>query len=226
MQVVTTECTGTDPSAGSIEVPAAVAAAANRSWHDAVFRLRGWLVLGVVGFLLVATVVTRGWPRPALANTLLAAPIVALGVAMRVWARSYLLRGTNTRRVHARRLVEGGPYRRLRNPIYFGNIFAAAGLALAFAGPVAATFAFLLLFTVYSGVVRSEEAVLRRTFPERFERLSLVPRWWPRSRLPPLAADADAPAPQLMRALRSEGQRIAGFATAWVAAFWLARLLT
>jgi protein-S-isoprenylcysteine O-methyltransferase Ste14 len=225
MQVVTTECTGTDASAGSIEVPA-LAPASGRSWHDAVFRLRGWLVLAVVGVLLAATVVTRGWPRPVLADTLLAAPIVALGVAMRVWARSYLLRGTNTRRVHARRLVEGGPYRRLRNPIYFGNIFAAAGLALAFAGPVAAILALVLLFTVYSGVVRSEEAVLRRTFPERFERLSLVPRWWPRSRLPPLAADADAPAPQFLRALRSEGQRIAGFATAWVAAFWLARLLT
>jgi protein-S-isoprenylcysteine O-methyltransferase Ste14 len=219
MQVVTTECTGTDASAGSIEVPA-VAPVSGRSWHDAVFRLRGWLVLAVVGVLLAATVVTRGWPRPAPADTLLAAPLVALGVAMRVWARCYLLRGTNTRRVHARRLVEGGPYRRLRNPIYFGNIFAAAGLALAFAGPVAAILALVLLFTVYSGVVRSEEAVLRRTFPERFE------RWWPRSRLPPLAADADAPAPQILRALRAEGQRIAGFATAWVAAFWLARLLT
>jgi len=195
------------------------------SWKDLMFRRRGWFVAGGVTALAFALVAMRGWPRPTPAQTWFAAPLVLFGVAMRVWARCYLVRGTNTRRVHARRLVEGGPYRRVRNPIYVGNVAVAAGIALAFFGPLAAALLLALLGAIYSAVVRSEEGVLQRTFPDRFERLAAaVPRWWPRARLRPaeLAADADAPAPQLRAALRGEAQRILGAGAAWTAAFWLA----
>jgi hypothetical protein len=76
--------------------------------------------------------------------------------------------------------------------------------------------------------VRSEEAVLTRTFPERFGRLSAVPRWWPRARLraPALADDADAPAPQLLATLHGEVQRILGVGAAWWVAVWLASQAT
>jgi len=190
-------------------------------WHDRFFRWRGWLV-AVVGTLLFAVLVAaRGWQRPALRDTLAAAPIVAIGIAMRVWARSYLLRGTNTRRVHARRLVVDGPYRRLRNPIYVGNMAIAAGLALAFAGPIAAGLLLLLLFSIYSIVVRSEESILRQAFPERYDEVaSAVPRWWPLLR--PFTAAGSSELPNLLGALRSEAQRIAGAGCAWAIALWIA----
>lgn len=199
-------------------------AAPKETWNDLLFRRRGWFVAAGVSLLALAVFAVGGWPRPTILYVGCAAPLVLLGMGMRVWARCYLLRGTNTRRVHARRLVEGGPYRRIRNPIYVGNVALASGLALAFAGPLAAALLLALLGTIYSAVVRSEEAVLTRTFPVQFSRLSAVPRWWPRARLhaPALAHDADSPAPQLLAALRSELQRILGISAAWWIAFWLA----
>ena len=218
-----------DASPGSAaELPpvltSAPQAAPKETWNDLLFRRRGWCVAAGVSLLAVAVVAVGGWPRPTPIHVGWAAPLVLFGMGMRVWARCYLLRGTNTRRVHARRLVEGGPYRRIRNPIYVGNVALASGLALAFAGPLPAALLLALLGAIYSAVVRSEEAVLTRTFPEQFGRLSAVPRWWPRARLyaPVLAADADAPAPQLLAALRGEAQRILGVSAAWWIAFWLA----
>jgi protein-S-isoprenylcysteine O-methyltransferase Ste14 len=194
---------------------------AAESWHDKFFRWRGWLVIVLGVALLGAVVAIQGFRRPSLRDALLAAPVIALGIAMRVWARSYLLRGTNTRRVHARRLVVDGPYRRLRNPLYVGNMAIAAGLALAFAGPIAGAALLLLMFALYSVVVRSEETILRTTFPERYDEVaSAVPRWWPRLR-PFTAAECDD-LPNLFGALRSEAQRIAGASGAWGVAFWLA----
>ena len=191
------------------------------TWHDALFRLRGWLVIAIAVVLFLTLVATRGWQRPIRRDTFAAAPIVAAGIAIRVWARSYLLRGTNTRRVHARRIVVDGPYRRVRNPIYVGNMEVACGLALAFAGPIAAGVLLLLLFVLYSGVVHSEEAILRATFPERFDELAAkVPRWWPR--LKAAAPVADPPVPEVLGALRSEMHRIAGASGAWGVALWLA----
>jgi protein-S-isoprenylcysteine O-methyltransferase Ste14 len=190
-------------------------------WHDTFFRWRGWLVIVMGALLLVGVVAIRGWQRPTLRDALAAAPLVALGIAMRVWARSYLLRGTNTRRVHARRFVVDGPYRRLRNPLYVGNMAIAAGLALAFAGPIAGAALLLLLFSLYSIVVRSEESILRTTFAERYDEVAgAVPRWWPRLR--PIAAGEASEPPQFMSALRSEAQRIAGAGGAWGVALWLA----
>jgi protein-S-isoprenylcysteine O-methyltransferase Ste14 len=190
-------------------------------WHDRVFRWRGWLVILLAAALLATIVAVRGWRRPLLRDTLLAAPLVVFGIAMRVWARSYLLRGTNTRRVHARRLVIEGPYRRLRNPLYVGNMAMASGLALAFAGPYAAGGILLLLFALYSVVVRSEESILRTTFPERYaEVATAVPRWWPLWK--PIPGGEAPDPPQFLPALRSEAQRIAGGVCAWAIALWFA----
>ena len=199
------------------------------TWKDLLFRRRGWFVAAGIALLSLAVIAIGGWPTPTPLQAWCAAPLVVLGMGMRVWARCYLVRGSNTRRVHARRLVEGGPYRRIRNPVYFGNVAAACGIALAFAGPLPAALLLALLGTIYSVVVRSEEAVLTRTFPEQYGRLSqAVPRWWPRARLhaPVPADDADAPAPQLLTALRGEVQRILGAGAAWWIALWLASQAT
>jgi len=192
-------------------------------WHDRFFRWRGWLVIVGVTAIFGALLATRGWRPPVVRDALVAAPLVALGISMRVWARSYLLRGTNTRRVHARRLVVEGPYRRLRNPLYVGNMAIAAGLALAFAGPIAGGALLLLLFALYSIVVRSEESILRTAFPERYGEIArAVPRWVPR--LKPIAAGDAGEPPQFLPALRSEAQRIAGASCAWAIALWIASI--
>jgi protein-S-isoprenylcysteine O-methyltransferase Ste14 len=200
--------------------PASTLPATRGRFKDLLFRLRGW---GVIA--LGAGIVVWQWPlRPQFWLVMAGLPLVVLGVAMRVWARCYFTRGSDTRRIQAHRLVISGPYRRVRNPLYVGNIGVAVGLALAFAGPWAAGAFLLALLVLYSGVVRSEEAVLEQTWGESYREFRRnVPRWW--LRFVPLPADPEAPPPAVRHALKKETERIAGALGAWAAALALAIFL-
>src|SRR5262245_56390000 len=110
-------------------------------FRDFLFRWRGWgVILLGAGFAVGALWWrnSQGTLAPTLRDALIALPIVAFGVFFRVWSRCYFTRGSDTRRIQAHRLVVVGPYRRVRNPLYVGNMAIAAGLALAFLGPWAA----------------------------------------------------------------------------------------
>lgn len=201
--------------------PAPTIAAGSSRLRDALFRWRGWgvIALGVV-------VLGFSWPlRPRLPFVLWALPVVLFGVAFRVWSRCYFTRGSDTRRIQAHRLIAMGPYRRVRNPLYVGNMAVAVGIALAFAGPWAALAFLVALFVLYSGVIRSEEAILLQTHGESYaEFRRRVPRWIPRLR--PLPADPDAPPAAVAHALRKETQRVAGALAAWGLALLAALYLT
>ena len=193
------------------------APAAARRLRDHLFRWRGWSVI-----VLAAALLVWRWPlAPRVGPVLAALPLVLLGVALRLWARSYFTRGSDTRRIQAHRLIVCGPYRRVRNPLYVGNIAIAVGLALAFAGPWAAAAFLVALAALYSVVVRSEEAILASSHGESYaEFCRRVPRWVPRLRA--LPADADAPAAALKHAARKEAQRAAGAVGAWALALVIA----
>jgi protein-S-isoprenylcysteine O-methyltransferase Ste14 len=203
---------------GSATSPS-VAASAGRL-RDLLFRWRGWLVIALGAGLLALF-----WPpRPTVKHALAALPLVLLGVSMRVWSRCYFTRGSDTRRIQAHRLVVCGPYRRVRNPLYLGNMAVGAGVLFAFFGPEAALALFAGMFLLYSGVIRSEEVVLERTYGESYaEFRRRVPRWLPLLRA--LPADAGAPPPALAHALRKESQRIGGILGAWALALLLAMVL-
>jgi protein-S-isoprenylcysteine O-methyltransferase Ste14 len=139
------------------------------------YRFRGWLVAPP---LLLALFWTAGRvDRPVLCWTL-GLGLFAVGVFLRVWAQQHLhyrLRVDTT-------LTRTGPYRRLRNPIYWGNTLIGAGL-VATSGllwlvlPTAAWF-----LGVYAVVVRYEEGVLTELYGEPYRRfLEEIPRWIPRS---------------------------------------------
>lgn len=197
----------------------APAAAPPGGFKDWLFRWRGWGVIAF-GFALLLW----KWPlAPQLRYALAALPIVLFGVYFRVWARCYFTRGSDTRRIQAHRLIVFGPYCRVRNPLYVGNVSIAVGLALAATDPAGAGALLLALLLFYSGVIRSEEAVLERSFGASYlDFKKRVPRWLPR--LFAVAADADAPQAEVGHALRKEAQRIAGTLLGWaallVAAWW------
>lgn len=78
-------------------------------------------------------------------------------------------------------LVESGPYRYIRHPMYSGGLIAAAGSVLVAAGP----FVFLLVFLapVFLWRVRAEDRLLERQFPTaypEYERRTkaLIPFVW------------------------------------------------
>ena len=169
------------------------------------FRNRFWIISGTfcLGFScsiwdhqIVSVAIARmivgglnsplalGWMRVILA---LGALIVTLAALVRSWAAAYLHSSVvHDTELHSDRLVADGPYRRVRNPLYLGNILLAVGMGLmasrtGFLFLVAATVPF-----VYRLILR-EEASLLESQGDGYRRYSeAVPRLWPslRPRVP------------------------------------------
>lgn len=150
------------------------------------FAHRGWLPAPlVVG--MVATPPT-GW-GPGLA-------LVALGEGVRLAAVGHIGPRSRTRAADVGGLVDTGPYARLRNPLYVGNILIFGGLGVV-AWPWA-PICVVLLGIHYTFIVRWEEANLASRLGEPYrDYLARVPRWWPSGPSRPGAWDP-------RRALRSE----------------------
>ncbi|HEY4292180.1 isoprenylcysteine carboxylmethyltransferase family protein [Luteibacter sp.] len=91
--------------------------------------------------------------------------IVVAGVALACWSR-YLL-GRNWSSVvqikQAHELIEAGPYRYIRHPIYTGILLAFIGTAIQ-VGDVRGIFAVLIVFVSFWRKLRMEERMLGETF--------------------------------------------------------------
>jgi protein-S-isoprenylcysteine O-methyltransferase Ste14 len=110
-----------------------------------------------------------------------------LAALVRSWAEAYLHSSVvHDSQLHSDRLVADGPYRRVRNPLYLGNILLAVGMGL-----MASRTGFLVLVIatvpfVYRLILR-EEAGLLESQGESYRRYyETVPRLWPswRARVP------------------------------------------
>jgi protein-S-isoprenylcysteine O-methyltransferase Ste14 len=75
-------------------------------------------------------------------------------------------------------IVDTGPYRFTRNPIYLGMMLGLVGLAIAFDSlwPLVALVPFALV--IRYGVIAREEAYLERTFGEVYRRYRARVRRW------------------------------------------------
>lgn len=117
--------------------------------------------------------------------------LVLLGLAGRAWAAGCA--GSHTRRatIEAPRLVTGGPYAHVRNPIYLASILVGIGMVGLLGDPwmlvpCVAVFAFL-----YGSIVPAEEEFLLGQFGEEYRRYrQAVPRVLPRLRSWPEARPA------------------------------------
>jgi protein-S-isoprenylcysteine O-methyltransferase Ste14 len=113
-----------------------------------------------LGFVCGILVLWLAHPTPA---TLLPGAVVALvGEALRIWAAGHLNK--------SREVTSSGPYRWFAHPLYVGSCVMGAGLAVA-AGSVlvAAIIAAYLVITIRAAIT-NEEAFLRRTFGDRYDR--------------------------------------------------------
>jgi protein-S-isoprenylcysteine O-methyltransferase Ste14 len=91
------------------------------------------------------------------------------------------------------RLVVGGAYRYVRNPMYLAVLALIVGQALLFAQPVLLLYAAAFLVVTATFVRAYEEPTLRRQFPGSYEAYhDAVPGWLPRLRpYTPLDGDAE-----------------------------------
>jgi hypothetical protein len=113
--------------------------------------------------------------------------IVALGALIRSWAEAYLHSSVvHDMELHSEHLVADGPYRHLRNPLYFGNILLAAGFGL-MASRIGYIIMTVGMFVFCYRLILREEAGLLASQGESYRRyFEAVPRLLPslRSRVP------------------------------------------
>jgi protein-S-isoprenylcysteine O-methyltransferase Ste14 len=82
-----------------------------------------------------------------------------------------------------RRLVVGGLYRYVRNPMYLAVAATIVGQALALGQVVLLLYAACFALVVYAFVRLYEEPTLQRQFGDQYETYRrCVPGWWPRRR--------------------------------------------
>lgn len=114
------------------------------------------------------------WLAHPLRWTVLAGSVIAfLGLAIRAVAAGYLRKRET--------LAVSGPYAYTRNPLYFGSVLMALGLALATGSWVAVVLVAAYVAAFYPMVMRREEAELREQFGEPYEAYArAVPMFWPR----------------------------------------------
>jgi len=135
-----------------------------------VFKNRGAL-------LAVPAAVLAAFGKPSAASVALGLPVAIAGELIRCWAVGYSGVTTRGDHVEAPKLVTGGPYAYVRNPLYVGNFVTALGFAIAFTGKnsFASKLALLAgslgtMAGVYATIIPHEEQFLRSQFGEAFDK--------------------------------------------------------
>ena len=137
----------------------------------------GWLA-GIAAIVLA---------RPTWTSWYTGLAVAIVGEGIRVWAAGHLEK--------SREVTTSGPYRWVRHPLYVGSTVLALGVVIAAQSYVLGALAALYLGTTISAAIRTEEAFLRRTFGDDYDRYAS-------------AQHAGAPRPfSLERAVRNKEYR-------------------
>jgi protein-S-isoprenylcysteine O-methyltransferase Ste14 len=112
--------------------------------------------------------------------------VAAAGLSVLVHAFGRFVRegsGTPAPIAPTERLVVGGLYRHVRNPMYLAVLAIVLGEALILARPVLLLYAIALWGAFATFVLAYEEPTLARRYGESYEEYRrAVPAWWPRLR--------------------------------------------
>jgi protein-S-isoprenylcysteine O-methyltransferase Ste14 len=141
------------------------------------FRHRTWLPLPVAIAILTLRI-GEARPSPVLVGTGVA--VTVIGELVRLWGVHHIGAISRTRSDRLGPLVDSGPFDRLRNPLYVGNIALWVGFALtarlAWLAPVIVVF----LGLEYHAIVRWEESLLESRLGDTYrDYAARVPRWLP-----------------------------------------------
>ena len=110
----------------------------------------------------------------------LGAIVFALALALVAWAISTMTRaGSNVpTNLPTTTIVEAGPYRFTRNPIYLGMVLGLIGLAIAFNSLWLLMALVPFALVIRYGVITREEAYLERKFGDVYRRYCARVRRW------------------------------------------------
>jgi protein-S-isoprenylcysteine O-methyltransferase Ste14 len=106
--------------------------------------------------------------------------LLVIASLVRSWAESYLHSAVvHDMDIHSNRLVADGPYRHLRNPLYFGNILLAFGMGLLASRTGYVVLVVLMTLFNYRLILHEEAALLRSQGESYRKYLEAVPRLFP-----------------------------------------------
>lgn len=143
-----------------------------------VLPLTGFVVGAALQWLVPLGASSVGAWRPILRGV--GGLVLAVGVAGFAWMVVTMKRAHtpihNSRKPTA--LVENGPFRYTRNPMYLFGSVAYFGLALVLVEPWSLALLPAVILVTHYGIVLREEASLSRQFGAAFERYKVrAPRW-------------------------------------------------
>jgi protein-S-isoprenylcysteine O-methyltransferase Ste14 len=147
-------------------------------------RFGGWLFRHRTSIPLPIALALVLLPPQRLSHSLLfdaaGVALVALGEAIRLWAVRHIGVVSRTRSDRLGPLVSTGPFARVRNPLYIGNVAVWVGFALAAHLPLLAPIVAAVLAVEYHAIVRWEEALLESRRGDEYRAYAArVPRWLP-----------------------------------------------
>ena len=120
--------------------------------------------------------------------------LVVIAAGIRSWAEAYLHSSiVHDAALHGEQLVADGPYRHVRNPLYLGNMFLAAGVGLLATVPGFFVIAIGNFLIVYRLITREEVTLLASQGESYRKYWEAVPRLIPslRARVPASGARPD-----------------------------------
>ncbi len=142
------------------------------SW---LFKRRTWLPLPIV--LAILLIPAGGMPASLVAAGALG---VTAGELTRLWGVSHIGAISRTRSDRLGPLVSTGPFARVRNPLYLGNLLIWGGFALSANLLWLVPVIVMLVGLEYHAIVRWEEALLESRLGESYrDYMRRVPRWVP-----------------------------------------------
>src|SRR5581483_4425412 len=105
--------------------------------------------------------------------------ITVLGLALAAWARIHLGRNwsASVELKQSHLLIQTGPYRITRHPIYIGLLIAVLGTSIT-RGDIRGLLAFLLVLAAFFVKSRRENTVLRSRFGDEYERYRREVKPW------------------------------------------------
>jgi protein-S-isoprenylcysteine O-methyltransferase Ste14 len=125
-------------------------------------RLVAFLAKQRVPLGFVTTIAALVLARPTWATWRVGLLVAIGGEAIRIWAAGHLEKG--------REVTSSGPYRWTGHPLYVGSSILALGVVIAARSVPLAILAAIYMGTTITAAIRTEEAFLRRTFGEAFDR--------------------------------------------------------
>lgn len=125
-------------------------------------RLAEALVRRRVTLGFVAGAVALAFAQPTWPWWRIGLLVAGAGEAIRIWAAGHLEK--------SREVTRSGPYAFTRHPLYLGSAIIALGVALASRSVIVAALAAVYIGATIPAAIRAEEAFLRRTFGDAYDR--------------------------------------------------------